>query len=118
MAAVRPPTPIGDGKCPQLVDREGLAGEVSVADMVGLGVVRGSNELTNLGAWRGSLPSAFVQVLILKDFKYRRINTCVSVASEGLRERVELLNGNWAGKGCFGGSCRTTGRTTIELAEG
>jgi len=60
MAVVRTPTPIGDGKCPQATDREGFAGEVTVADLSGLGVVGGRNELTNCEAWSGTLPPVFV----------------------------------------------------------
>jgi len=56
----RTPTPIEDGESPQAIDREGVAGEVSVADMAGLGVVGGSNELTNLGVSREALPPVFV----------------------------------------------------------
>jgi len=34
MAVARPPTPIGDGECPQAIDTEGVAGEVTVAGCV------------------------------------------------------------------------------------
>jgi len=60
MAEMCSPTPIGDGKCPQKIDREGFAGEVTVEEMLGLGMVGGSNELTNCEAGRGALPPVFV----------------------------------------------------------
>jgi len=53
-------TPIGDGKCPQAIDSKGVAGEVTVAEMSGLRMVGGSNELTNCEAGRGALPPVFV----------------------------------------------------------
>jgi len=47
MAVVRPPTPIGDGKCPQATDGKRFAGEVTVADLAGWCAV----EAAKTGVW-------------------------------------------------------------------